>query len=95
MEYDVDLRLTDGEISSALGAHWADRFPPILTLQQAAALAQVPVGTIRDWRSRGLLSDCSRKCGREVRIWRDRFIRFLFGGKQLGNVTAKRTKRKV
>jgi hypothetical protein len=94
MEYDADLQLADGEIAIALGVHGADLYPPILTVPQAAALAQVPLGTIRDWRSRGLLADCSHKCGREVRIWRDRFIKHLFGGKQQKHAS-KKPQRKI
>jgi len=79
MEYDRSLDLTADEISSAMtGADGANAYPAILTLAQAAALAQVPLGTIRDWRSRGLLAGCSSRPGKQVRIWRDRFIKFLF-----------------
>ena len=57
------------------------RWPPILTVKQAADLAQVSEKTIYDWISRGLLSSCSCKRGKRRRIWRDRFVRYLFGGK--------------
>jgi hypothetical protein len=94
MEYDSDLRLTDDEISRALSReHSANKYPPILTMQQAAALAQIPLGTLRDWRSRGLRSGCSMRRGREVRVWRDRFIKFLFGEDQ--RASKKSQKRKV
>jgi hypothetical protein len=53
-------------------------FPPILTVPQAAQLMQVPVGTIHDWSSRGLLRHCSRKVGKHLRILRDRFIQHAF-----------------
>lgn len=79
MEYDRPLDLTASEISSAItSADGSERYPAILTLAQAAELAQVPLGTIRDWRSRGLLAGCSSRPGKQVRIWRDRFIKFLF-----------------
>lgn len=82
MEYDRSLDLTADEISSAMtGADGADTYPAILTLAQAAALAQVPLGTIREWRSRGRLAGCSNRPGKQVRIWRDRFIQFLFDNK--------------
>lgn len=92
VEYDVDLNLADSEIASALSAAGADIYPPILSLGQAAALAQVPLGTIRDWRSRGLLSECSYRRGREVRVWRDRFIKFIFGSEQKRNGSTRKRK---
>lgn len=38
---------------------WAEKYPPILTIAQAADLLQVPVGTLRSWRTTG------RRAGRE------------------------------
>lgn len=73
------LQLTDDEIRTAFSdATWAEKFPPILTVPQAAELAQVPVATIYDWRSRGRLNSCSRRVGRHVRIHRDRYLAFIF-----------------
>lgn len=68
-----------------LGAVWADsnwatKFPPILSVEQAAELMQVPKATIYDWSSRGLLRGCSRKVGKHLRFFRDRFVRFVFEG---------------
>jgi excisionase family DNA binding protein len=57
---------------------WAARFPPILTLDQAAALLQVPKQTIYSWSSRGLLKGCKAKVGKHVRIARDRLIQKFF-----------------
>ena len=56
----------------------AGRFPPFLTLAQAAELARVPVKTVQDWRYKGLLSGCSAKGGKRVRVLRDRFLQWLF-----------------
>lgn len=73
------LQLTDAEIRDAFSdPQWEERFPPILTIKQAADLAQVPVATIYDWRSRGRLNGCSRRVGRHVRIHRDRYLAFIF-----------------
>ncbi|MEO1996455.1 MAG: helix-turn-helix domain-containing protein, partial [Planctomycetaceae bacterium] len=65
---------------AAMFANEADRelFPPILNVEQAANLAQVPTATIYDWSSRGLLQPCRRKVGRHLRFMRDRFIDLLF-----------------
>lgn len=57
---------------------WAMKFPPFLTVDQAAELLQVPKGTIYDWSSRGLLVGCARKVGKHLRIYRDKFLLFTF-----------------
>lgn len=79
MPDDDDLHLTDREISAAFSDPvWVERYPPVLSLEQAAELVQVPLGTLRDWRSRGLLRSCSRRVGKYVRIYRDRFVKQIF-----------------
>jgi excisionase family DNA binding protein len=62
-------------------------FPPVLSVPQAARLMQVPVGTIYDWSSRGLLRHCSQKVGKHLRILRDRFVQHAFerGARQDGS----------
>lgn len=79
MDCDRSLGLTDKEIALSFSAPlWAERFPPILSVEQAAELLQVPVGTIYDWRSRGLLGSCSRRLGKYVRFNRDRLCKQVF-----------------
>jgi excisionase family DNA binding protein len=76
---DGSLKLTDKEIASPFAVPvWAERFPPILTVDQAADLLQVPKQTIYDWRSRGLLGSCCRKVGKHLRFYRDRLIEKAF-----------------
>lgn len=76
---DRENKLTSREIAAAFSdPHWAERFPPILTIEQSAELLQFPLGTLRDWRSRGLLGSCSRRVGKRVRFWRDRLIHWFF-----------------
>jgi excisionase family DNA binding protein len=58
--------------------HWAARFPPLLTPDQAAELLQVPKQTVYDWSSRGLLAGCKAKVGKHLRLMRDRLIRKIF-----------------
>lgn len=64
-------------------------FPPFLTVAQAAELLQVPIGTIYDWRSQGLLDQCSFRVGGIVRINHDRLISLAMNGRLSG---AKRRK---
>lgn len=80
---DESLQLTSAEIKAAFAEpHWAGRFPPLLTIEQAAELLQLPVETIRSWRSRRLLNSCSRKKGKRVRFLRDRLIAWYFNDSQ-------------
>jgi excisionase family DNA binding protein len=79
MEGKAGLKLTPKEVAAAFSdSAWANRFPPILTVEQAAELLQVPKGTIYDWSSRGLLMGCARRMGKHLRFMRDRLILKLF-----------------
>lgn len=79
MVMDANLKLTDREIeSSFVNSQWAERFPPVLTIEQASELLQVPVATIRDWRSRGLLKSSCRRLGKRLRFFRNRLLAQVF-----------------
>jgi len=79
MDGDGSLRLTDKELASAFAEPaCAQRFPPVLTVEQAADLLQVPRDTIYQWRSRGLLGSCCRKVGKHLRFFRDRLLKQAF-----------------
>ncbi len=57
---DNGLGLTATEVAAPfLGSDSARKYPPIMTAQQAAELLQVPLNTIYDWSSRGLLKGCA------------------------------------
>jgi hypothetical protein len=76
---DGSLKLTAHEVANAFSnAGWATRFPPILSVEQVAALLQVPKLTIYDWHSRGLLHGCCRKTGKYLRFFRDRLLLKVF-----------------
>lgn len=78
MERKQSLKLSGAELSALFDDSWAQLFPPILSVDQAARLAHTSTATIYDWSSRGLLHDCASKRGKRLRILRDRFITFLF-----------------
>jgi hypothetical protein len=79
MEGDEDLRLTDQEIAQCFtDPAFASKFPPVLRTGEAADLIRVPTGTLRDWRSRGLLAGCCRRVGKQVLYFRDRLIKKIF-----------------
>jgi len=73
------LKLSDKEIAAAFSeTRWAERFPPILTVDQAAELIGVPKATIYAWSSSGRLRRCARKVGKHLRIFRGRFVERIF-----------------
>lgn len=79
MDGERSLKLSDAEISASFADPlWGGRFPPVLTIDQAAELLQLPKATLYDWRSRGLLGKCSRKVGKYVRFYRDRLVKNIF-----------------
>ena len=74
-----NLKLTDKEIASTFkDPVCAEHFPPVLSVQQAAELLQVPVQTLYQWRSRELLGSCCRKVGKHLRFYRDRLLKLVF-----------------
>ena len=69
MDGKQNIPLTAKEVAAAFSDPlFADKFPPILSVDQAAQLLQVPKGTIYDWSSRGRLENCSFPAGRYLRI---------------------------
>jgi len=51
--------------------------PPLITFPQAAKLAQVPIDTLYDWSSRGLLDSFKSKRGRRALLALTEFVRFI------------------
>ena len=58
-------------------SEYRDLYPPLITFGQAAEIAQVPLGTVYDWSSRGLFNTFKTRCGRPCRLIRDDFIQWL------------------
>lgn len=76
---DVGLKLTDKEVAQSFAdPTWSAKFPPVMSIEQAAELLQVPIATIYDWRSRGRLAGCCRKVGKHLRFLRDRLLKHIF-----------------
>ena len=60
--------------------NFAEKYPPLITIGEAAEIARVPVDTIYDWSHRGLLDNFKSKRGRRVLFDRDAFVRFILDG---------------
>lgn len=67
----------DGSLTEDVVADYAQHYPALITFKQAAAIANVELGTIYDWSSRGLLDAFKSRRGRYARLVRDRYIQFL------------------
>lgn len=73
-----NLKLTAKELATAFSDPvWSQKYPPLMSIEQAAEMLQISKDTIYDWRSRGLLKGCCRKVGKHLRFFRDRLIQKL------------------
>ena len=76
---DDSLHLTARDLAATFGdPELAAKYPPILTIDEAAALLRIPKATIYDWNSRGLLRGCCRKVGKHLRFFRDKLLLQIF-----------------
>ena len=67
----------DDEQIKAHVDEYAARYPSLISVEQAATIAQVPLKTIYHWSSPGLLDGFKSKRSRHLRFSRDPFVRFL------------------
>jgi hypothetical protein len=65
-------RLTRSEVH-AITDGLEDRYPPVLTYEQAARLVQVQLPTLKGWLSQGRFARCVKR-GKPGRIVRDLFL---------------------
>ncbi len=73
------IRLSRDEIQQAFKAPmWSKKYPPILSVEQASELLQVPKHTIYQWSSEDRLRGCAKKAGKRLLFFRDRLIEKIF-----------------
>ena len=75
-------KLSKDEIQQAFADGLGAQFPPILKVEQLAALLQISAKTVYEWITKGRLDGAFRKRGKHHLIWRDRAIDILFNGKE-------------
>ncbi len=69
------LKITQQEITQAFSTgDWAQKYPPLLTIDQAAKLLQISKATLYQWCSQGRLSGCVQRVGKHLRFFRDRLV---------------------
>lgn len=73
-------KLSKPEIRQAFADGSGAQFPPILNVEQLAALLQISVKTVYAWIAQGRLDGAFRKRGKHLLIWRDRALDILFNG---------------
>lgn len=79
---DPGIKLTKKEINAAFGDEAGGGFPAILTMEQVSAMLQVPMSTLKQWKTEGRFDGCYRRVGKRVRWFRDRVIEKYFNGNQ-------------
>ena len=72
--------LSKAEIHQAFAEGTGAQYPPILSVRQLAALAQISHKTVYEWIAKGRLDGAFRKRGKHHLIWRDRAIELIFNG---------------
>jgi excisionase family DNA binding protein len=65
------------EAVAELIGEYAALYAGLLRTDEAAEIARVPVKTIYDWSSRGLMRAFSTRRGKRLLIRRDDFVRFV------------------
>ncbi len=75
--------LTKDEITHPFEGEWGDRYPPILTVEQAAKLLQISRSTLYEWLKKGRLDGAYRKRGKHILLWRDKIIEIIFNTRAL------------
>ena len=64
----------------AIIAEYAQRYEPLIQVEEAAKIAHVPRATIHSWSSAGRMDGFKLRSGRRVLFHRDAFVRFLLSG---------------
>ncbi len=72
--------LNPDELTNLIHGKDADKFPPILSLDDLATLLNVSRKTLDGWKSKGRLEGTYRKRGKRVFVLRDRAIKQLLDG---------------
>jgi hypothetical protein len=66
--------------SDAIVAEYAQRYDPLIQVEEAARIAGVPPATIHAWSSAGYMDDFKVRSGRRVLFHRDAFVRLVLKG---------------
>ena len=68
------------EVSGLFDNSDGEKWPPVLTPDQAASLLGIAKSTLYEWHRKGRLKGCCRRRGKHLRFLRDRLVQVFFGG---------------
>ncbi|MCE5328051.1 MAG: helix-turn-helix domain-containing protein [Planctomycetaceae bacterium] len=71
------IRLLPDELASGFVGPWGQKFPPLLTVEQAAELLQVSVNSMYHLRSEGRLDGTFSKVAGKLRFHREKLFRLV------------------
>lgn len=63
----------------AIITEYAQRYEPLIQVEEAAKIAHVPPATIHAWSSAGRMDGFKVRSGRRVLFHRDAFVRLVLG----------------
>ena len=66
----------------AIVAEYAQRYEPLIEVEEAAKIAHVPRATIHSWSFAGRMDAFKVRSGRKVLFHRDAFVRLVLGDGQ-------------
>lgn len=61
-------------------AEYANRYPPLISVEQAAEIAHAPPATIHGWSADGAFDGFKARSGRRILLQRDCFVRYVLYG---------------
>ena len=64
----------------AIVAEYAEKYDPLIQVEEAAKIAHVPPATIHAWSSAGYMDGFKVRSGRRVLFHRDAFVRLVLSG---------------
>lgn len=76
------LHLSPEEIARPFHGGMAERYPPVLSPKQLAALLGFSVKTVYEWLAKGRFDGAYRKRGKHCLVWRDRALAITFNDKE-------------
>jgi hypothetical protein len=80
------INLSPREIEAAFGSETLrELYPPILDVQQVAALLRLSKKTVYYWAQTGRFDGAFRKRGKHLLFWRDRVVKKIFDGPEWSN----------
>jgi hypothetical protein len=79
VEFTVEVKDMARKDVEAIIAEYAQRYEPLIQVEEAAKIAHVPPATIHAWSSAGRMDGFKVRSGRRVLFYRDAFVKLVLG----------------